>query len=119
MKKIALILFVLLIIPSILSAGSFRWDAVTVNVDGTPATDISGYNIYNVTVGRIRINVDEIPSSACVSGFCEWSWPGTFVNGDKFVVTATDSGHTESGDSRIATVSVSPTNPANFILKLP
>lgn len=51
MKRLwVLILFGLLALPAGASAASFSWVAPTTNTDGTPLSDLAGYNVYKCSL---------------------------------------------------------------------
>jgi hypothetical protein len=123
MKKFLLIsiLFVTLMLPSLLFAAtaSLQYSAVTTNTDGTPITDLAGYNAYDVTGTRTKLNSSTIPTTACVAGVCTWDLPTLPTEGKKFVVTAIDTTSHESADSNTATYTNTPSAPASLIIKIP
>ena len=108
-----------LIFPVVSFAGSAQWTPVTTNVDGTTITDLAGYNFYNVTSGRVKVNSALIPPSACTSSLCTYTIPGTVVDGSKYVVTAVDTSGNESGDSNQAIATIFPSAPGGLVIKIP
>jgi hypothetical protein len=117
MKKglITLLVVVSWLVCSPLFAASLKWDAVTQNVDNTPCTDLAGYNAYDVTAARTKVNTTTILPAVCTAGICTWTIPGTPTEGKKYVVTAIDTSNNESGDSNIATYGIAPKAPGGLI----
>ena len=82
----------------------FKWDAPTTNEDGTPLTDLAGYNLYQDGVkvadtGNVLHYVYDVPEGAHV-----------------YTVKAYDTSSNESKDSNtiIFNISICPDNPKNF-----
>jgi hypothetical protein len=123
MRKLFLfVILSMLIFPGISFAVHAEWNPPTTNVDGSPLTDLGGFNVYEVTGSRTKVNSTLILPSVCTGSpsVCSWTFPGGVVTeGDKFVVTAVDTGGNESGDSNQATAVFAPSAPGGLILKLP
>ncbi len=92
MKKILMIILLLFLMVSPAYAGdaTLSWDAPTTNADGTPLTDLAGYNVYYGTASGVYgtpIDVHNVLTYK-VTGLSE---------GLKyFAVTAYDTGGNES-----------------------
>ena len=124
MKRLSFIfLCFLLILPVSVLAATAEWNPPTQNEDGTPLTDLSGFNFYEVTGGgHVKVNTVLIPTTICTGSpsLCTYSIPvGVVVKHDSFVATAVDSYGSESVDSISATYSVKPKAPASLILRTP
>ena len=92
---------------------TFKWDAVTLNADGTPCTDLGGYKLYRGTakgtyggpidVGNVTTYVHSEPKD------------GKYY----YVVSAYDTSGNESGYSNEVGVTIdhtAPRPPSNFSL---
>ena len=92
---------------------TFKWDAVTLNADGTPCTDLGGYKLYRGTakgtyggpidVGNVTTYVHSEPKD------------GKYY----YVVSAYDTSGNESGYSNEVGVTIdhtAPKPPSNFSL---
>jgi hypothetical protein len=125
MKTLLSILIVvfLVILPISLFAATAEWNPPTQNEDGTPLTDLSGFNLYEVTGGgHVKVNTVLISTTICTGSpsLCTYSIPsGVVVKHDSFVVTAVDSYGSESVDSISATYNVKPKPGANLIIRTP
>lgn len=113
MKTLIIILALLLCPVLSCAGGTFTWSEVTQNTDGTPVS-LSGYNIYETTSVRAKINMTVIPTSACVTGLCSWPYAPVIAEGATFVCTAIGINGKESGDSNTATYGKMPANPGSF-----
>jgi len=118
MKRLLVVLFTILVlsVPSIVVAHSLQWTAVTTNTDGTTITDLAGYNAYDVTGTRTKINTATIPTTACVSGVCKFVIPIHPVEGRSYVLTAVDTDIQESADSNTATYKAIPSAPGGAVI---
>lgn len=116
MKKLLLVLAIVLL-PSFAFAVSLAWDPVTTNTDGSPCTDLAGYNAYSTTSGKVKLNTTPLPPSICVAGVCSYTLTPIPAEGNSFVVTAVDVNGNESGDSNTATYHTTPSNPAHLLFK--
>jgi len=121
MRKIVLLVLAILFVPVICLGAHAEWSPPTTNVDGSTLTDLAGFNFYNVTSTRIKVNASLIPTSSCTGtpSVCSYVIPGTIAEGNKYVVTAVDSSGNESDDSNQAVAEIDPTNPAGLIIKFP
>ncbi len=117
MRKV-FIIFALCFFPTLSFAAHAEWSPVTLNTDGSPAI-LAGYNIYDVTAARVKINPVIIPTTVCIAGICSFTLPVTPVEGQKFVVTANGTNGMESGDSNIATYKTTPAAAGGLIIKFP
>lgn len=101
------------------ASATFQWSPVTTNQDGTPCTDLSGYNVYETTSTRTKLNTMVIPTSACTGTpvVCNYQYTySTSLDAHTFVCTAIDTTSHESGDSNTATAVINPHSPTNFII---
>lgn len=77
----------------IVSDGRIEWQAPTENVDGTPLTDLAGYNVYWGAASRNYTDSTPVAASAT-------EWQATLSSGFYyFAVTALNAGGEESGQS--------------------
>lgn len=89
------------------SSITLNWHAVTQNIDGTPCTDVAGYNIYR----NDNVHLD---NWAQVNGplVTELSWTDATINGQVFYYTvkAEDSSNNESTNATMIVDSTPNTN---------
>jgi len=71
-----------------------RWRAPTQNVDGSPLTDLAGYNVYWGTESRVYQGVHTIDDPAVTQWEADLP-PGSYY----FALTAFDADRSESGYS--------------------
>lgn len=105
MKKLLLAVMFSLLLPSFALAHSLAWDKNNVE------PDLAGYNAYDTTTTRTKLNTTTIPISVCTGTplECKFVIPTTnHVNEHTFVVTAIDTVGNESGDSNTATIDLVP-----------
>ena len=121
MKKIVLLVLAILFVPVICFGAHAEWTPPTTNTDGTALTDLAGFNFYNVTSTRTKVNASLISPSVCTGtpSVCSYTIPGTVPDGNKYVVTAVDTSGNESADSNQAVAAISPSSPAGLIIKFP
>lgn len=106
--RLILIGMLVLLMCGTAMAEKLVWDPPTTYTDGTPIApgDLVGYNAYETTGGRVKLNASMIThSSACVGTTtpkCSWTM-STQTKGDTFLMTAVDSVSQESSDSNTAT----------------
>lgn len=107
--------FVALALSSAVMADNltFKWDAVTLNADGTPCTDLGGYKLYRGTAKGIYGPAIEVGNVT------------TYVHSETkdgkyyYAVSAYDTSGNESGVSNEVTVTIdhtAPKPPSNFSL---
>ncbi len=89
------------------SSITLNWHAVTQNIDGTPCTDLAGYNIYRTD--NIHLDNWTQVNGSLVTGL---SWTDTTVNGQIFYYTvkAEDSANNESTNATMIVDSTANTN---------
>lgn len=124
MRKILFVMIMVatLLFPVISLAASAQWTQEMKNADGTPLTDLAGFNLYETTGGgRVKINSALIPPSSCTGTTtltCTWALPGgAAVKNDTFVLTAVDATGGESADSNTATFKVMPKAPSLLLVQ--
>ena len=125
MKRISILI---LILCAILYAATcfgatytFEWTPPTTNTDGSPLTDLAGYNLYDTTSTRTKVNGSLILPSACTGTPVKCSWiytvGGYLAENEKFVCTAVDNGGLESADSNTATWNARSNPPGSFLMR--
>lgn len=124
MKKIFLALMIVLVFASMVFSlptvqkTTLSWDAVTLNVDGTPATDLAGYKIYWATTsgGYINTNMKSVGNVTTVNiQTIAGQLKGTYY----FVATAYDTAGNESNFSNEVSASffVGKAAPKNMVIQ--
>jgi hypothetical protein len=105
---------VFILLPVMAIAHSLAWSKNNVE------PDLAGYNAYDITTGRVKLNATTIPTSVCTGTplTCTFSIPtASHIDGHKFVVTAIDAGGNESLDSNTATLDLSaPVAPGSLLI---
>ncbi len=108
MRYILIAICLMFLVPALASAHSLAWDRNNVE------PDFAGYNAYDTTSGRVKLNATLLsPSSICTgippAGSCVFPIPiANHVTNHTFVVTAVDTNGNESADSNIATLDLLP-----------
>jgi hypothetical protein len=108
MKKVLLFAVVLSIfLPTMVMAKSLAWNRNNMEAD------LAGYNAYDTTATRTKMNTSLITTSACTgippAGSCTFVIPTTFhINGHTYVMTAVDTQGNESADSNTVTMDLNP-----------
>ena len=87
--------------PVFVFAHSLAWDRTNAE------PDLAGYNAYDVTTTRVKMNTTVIPDTICTGtipgGICVTPIPTQYhIEGHRYVVTAIDTAGNESIDSNIA-----------------
>ena len=119
MKRVVLVLAIVLMVPAMVFGASLQWNPPTTNTDGSVITDLAGYNAYDITAARIKLNTAVIPKTICVSNVCTWGLVTLPVDGQKYAVRAIDTSNNESIDSNVATYSTIPSVPGALLIILP
>lgn len=95
----------LLLIPNLLWACTFTWNAPTTNTDGSPLTDLAGYTLYQSDSSGVQtITVDAPATTVVMPGACRVG---------QYWVTARNVAGIESDPSNIV-VFKKPNVPVNF-----
>lgn len=94
------------------------WTAPTTNADGTPLTDLAGYNLYRTDGARTKLNSSLITTTSFPFSLNLLA-SGTLT----FVCTAVDTSNNESVDSNVATYvytlpdTMPPAAPKNLLIQ--
>ena len=91
----------------------FTWHAPTTSQGGGALTDLRGFDIFRTDGTRTKINVSEIPLSACTpaanGGACQYLWtltvPINSAGSATFVLQSVDNNSNHAADSNLATYS--------------
>ena len=117
MKRLQILMFVFvftLSFPVMVLAHSLAWNKNNVE------PDLAGYNAYDTTTVRTKLNTATIPTSVCTGTplVCVFSIPtASHIDAHKFVVTAVDTAGNESSDSNTATLDLlSPVAPGSLYI---